>query len=437
MSQTLDKTVKLPKIFKFLFEPSRYKAAYGGRGSGKSHSFATALVLKASETPLRILCCREIQKSIKDSSKRLIDDKIKECGLGWMFESTETEIRGKNGSLFLFAGLKTNPEAIKSMEGIDIAWVEEADRVSQRSLDLLIPTVRKESSELWFTWNPNDELDAVDMMFRGKTPPHNAIIQQVNYTDNPYFPSVLNDEADRDMQVDYAKYQHVWLGAYRGVEKGAYYAKQITEAIQQGRIGYLPYDPNAEVYMALDLGMADLTTIWFYQFIGREIHFIDYYQSQYTSAADDAVILSKKPYKFATMWLPHDAKAKQKGTGKSTEEVYRNLGFNTKICPNISIKQGIDAVRDIFPRCWFDSTKCEEGLKALKAYHEDYNEDLKVGKGPLHDWSSHASDALRYCAVSLVANTVANQATSPEQMAKAVDSLIRRNPFGGGMKLKF
>lgn len=430
--------VVLPDKFQFLFEPYRYKAAYGGRGSAKSHSFATALVVKAAQSKLRILCCRETQKSIKDSSKRLIDDKIKECGLESFFESTETEIRGKNGSLFLFAGLKTNPEGIKSMEGIDIAWVEEADRVSQRSLDLLIPTIRKENSELWFTWNPNDELDAVDRMFRGPNPPQNSFVQQVNYVDNPFFPSVLEDEAERDRVNDFAKYQHVWLGDYRGVEKGAYYAKQITEAIQGQRIGYLPHDPNAEVYMALDLGMADLTTIWFYQLIRNEIHFIDYYQSQYTSASDDAVIISKKPYKFATMWLPHDAKAKQKGTGKSTEEVYKNLGFNTKICPMVSVKQGIDAARDMFPRCWFDSVKCEDGLKALKAYHEDYNDDLKIGKGPLHDWSSHASDAFRYCAVSMSSIHAANSPTPPQEIAKAVDNMMRRRNNGlATFKLKF
>ena len=139
-------TVQIPDVFHYLFTPSRYKAAYGGRGSAKSHSFARALVIKASAEPLRILCCREIQKSIKDSSKRLLDDVIEVFELQEFFESTETEIRGKNGSLFLFAGLKTNPEAIKSMEGIDIAWVEEANRVSKRSLDLLIPTVRKANS---------------------------------------------------------------------------------------------------------------------------------------------------------------------------------------------------------------------------------------------------------------------------------------------------
>jgi phage terminase large subunit len=206
--------VSLPDWAECLFQPSRYKAAYGGRGSAKSHSFATALVIQSAQQPLRILCAREIQKSIKDSVKRLIDDKINECGLGGNFESTDTEIRGKNGSLFLFAGLRTNPDSIKSMEGLDRVWVEEANRVSRRSLDLLIPTLRKDGSELWFSWNPELETDPVDAMFRGGEAPPDSIIRQVNYTDNPWFPEVLRAELEYDRGRDPDKYAHVWLGKY-------------------------------------------------------------------------------------------------------------------------------------------------------------------------------------------------------------------------------
>ena len=206
--------VSLPDWAECLFQPSRYKAAFGGRGSAKSHSFATALVIQSAQQPLRILCAREIQKSIKDSVKRLIDDKINECGLSGNFESTDTEIRGRNGSLFLFAGLRTNPDSIKSMEGLDRVWVEEANRVSRRSLDLLIPTLRKEGSELWFSWNPELETDPVDVMFRGDQPPPDALIVQVNYTDNPWFPDVLRAELEYDRGRDPDKYAHVWLGKY-------------------------------------------------------------------------------------------------------------------------------------------------------------------------------------------------------------------------------
>ena len=172
--------VKLPEAFAFLWDDKaddgklqvRYRAAYGGRGSAKSHSFATGLVLKAAAKRLRIGCFREIQRSIRDSVKRLLDDKIDACGLRSFYTSTDTEIRGANGSLFTFAYLRTNPDSVKSTEGMDIAAVFEANRVSQRSLDLLIPTVRAQGSELWFEWNPDLPTDPVDAMFRaGKPPP--------------------------------------------------------------------------------------------------------------------------------------------------------------------------------------------------------------------------------------------------------------------------
>jgi phage terminase large subunit len=214
--------IRLPEAFRFLWadkaddgRPVRYRAAHGGRGSAKSHSFAQALILKAAERPLRIGCFREIQKSIRDSVKRLLDDKIRDCGLQSAFVSTDTEIRGHNGSLFIFGGLRTNPDAVKSTEGIDIAAVFEANRVSQRSWDLLIPTVRKPGSEIWAEWNPEIESDPVDMMFRGPDgAPPGSIVRQVNWTDNPFFPEVLKQELEWDRQRDPDKYAHIWMGGY-------------------------------------------------------------------------------------------------------------------------------------------------------------------------------------------------------------------------------
>jgi phage terminase large subunit len=209
-------TIRMPEAFDFLFEgEARYRAAYGGRGSAKSHSFATALVIKARERPMRILCAREVQKSIRDSVKRLLDDKIEECGFGQHYESIDTEIRGSNGSLIVFAGLRTNPDAVKSMEGFDIAWVEEANRVSQRSLELLVPTIRKPGSEIWFTWNPDQPTDPVDVMFRSEGgPPPRSIVRAVNYDANPWFPEVLRADMEWDRRRDPEKYAHVWLGEY-------------------------------------------------------------------------------------------------------------------------------------------------------------------------------------------------------------------------------
>lgn len=215
--------IEIPKAFGFLWAdkaddglPVRHRAAKGGRGSAKSHSIAQALVLKAAERPLRVGCFREVQKSIRDSVKRLLDDKIADCGLSSFYTATDTELRGKNGSLFVFGGLRTNPDAVKSLEGLDIAWVEEASRVSRRSIELLVPTVRKPGSELWWTWNPELDTDPVDEMFCGPDgPPPGSIVRQVNYTENPFFPDVLLRELEHDKRRDPEKYAHIWLGEYR------------------------------------------------------------------------------------------------------------------------------------------------------------------------------------------------------------------------------
>ena len=218
----MSSSIKLPDAFRFLWQdkadddkPVRYRAVYGGRGSAKSHSFAQALVLKAAEKPLRIGCYREIQKSIRDSVKRLLDDKIRESGLTDFYESTDTEIRGPNGSLFIFGGLRTNPDAVKSTEGLDIAAVFEANKVSQRSWDLLIPTVRKPGSEIWAEWNPDTPTDPVDAMFRGDGAPPGSIVRRVNWDQNPFFPEVLLQELEWDRKRDPEKYAHIWMGEYQ------------------------------------------------------------------------------------------------------------------------------------------------------------------------------------------------------------------------------
>lgn len=206
--------VKLPEWSEDLFKPARYKAIYGGRGSAKSHSVATALVLEGAQKPLRILCAREIQNSIKDSVKRLLDDKIEACGLRGFYTSTDAEIRGANGTLFVFAGLRSNADSIRSLEGLDRCWVEEAATVSQASINTLTPTIRKPESEIWFTWNPRNADDPVDVMFRKDEPPPKSIVHRVNYDLNPWFPDVLRDEMEWDRRRDPDKYAHVWLGEY-------------------------------------------------------------------------------------------------------------------------------------------------------------------------------------------------------------------------------
>lgn len=265
--------VDIPEAFAFLYEgEARYRASYGGRGSAKSHSFATAVILKAAQKPTRVLCCREIQNSIKDSVKRLLDDKIDKYGLRQFFsDSTEKEIRGANGSLFIFAGLRTNPDTVKSTEGIDIAWVEEANTVSKRSLELLVPTVRKENSEIWFTWNPRYDTDPVDAMFRAGDPPPRSIIKKVNWYDNPWFPEVLRDDLEWDRARDPEKYAHVWLGEYlRNSE---------ARVFRNWSIGHMDIPQDCRPYFGADWGFAVDPTVlvrcWVVNrnlFIDREIY---------------------------------------------------------------------------------------------------------------------------------------------------------------------
>ena len=243
----------LPYAFEGLYQPARYKCFYGGRGSGKSHSVASTLIYLAciSDKPLRIACYREIQKSIRDSSKRLLDDKIAQMGLSWFFESTQNEIRGQNGSLFIFGGLRSNPEAVKSTEGLDIAWIEEAATVSQTSLDILIPTLRKPGSELWFTYNPRFATDPVDKMFCGAEPPPNSVIRKVNFNDNEFFPDVLRDEMEWDKRRDPDKYKHIWLGEYQSNSEA-----RVFKNWRVGNRDEFIEDPTRRYYYGADWGFS-------------------------------------------------------------------------------------------------------------------------------------------------------------------------------------
>lgn len=214
--------VSLPADFGDLFKPSRYKAFYGGRGSAKSHSFATALLILGGQKPLRILCGREIQKSIRESVKQLLDDKIKSLEMGSFYESLRDEIRGRNGTQFAFAGIGDKTvEQLKSFEGVDIFWGEEAQTFSAHSLEILRPTIRKDGSELWFSWNPRHASDPVDAFFRGENPPEHAVIRKVNFDANPFFPKELEEERQFDAKHKRERYGHIWLGEYEPTAVGA------------------------------------------------------------------------------------------------------------------------------------------------------------------------------------------------------------------------
>ena len=218
-SLAIDTTLRIetPRWAVPLFNDARYKAAHGGRGSGKSHFFAEMLIEEHIMDPnRRTVCVREVQKSLAQSVKRLLEDKIKKLGGESAFVIQESMIKSAHGSgIIIFQGMQNHTsDSIKSLEGYDCAWVEEAQSLSQRSLDLLRPTIRKEGSQLWFTWNPSAATDPVDALLRGGKPPPDATVVEVNYQDNPWFPDVLKAEMEYDRGRDYEKYEHVWLGKY-------------------------------------------------------------------------------------------------------------------------------------------------------------------------------------------------------------------------------
>ena len=211
--QTLSLTV--PEVFAPLLEPARYKGAHGGRGSGKSHFFAELLIATCVRRKTSAVCIREVQKSLAQSVKKLLELKIEALGVGHLFEVQEARILTPHGGMILFQGMQNHTaDSIKSLEGYDVAWVEEAQSLSQRSLDLLRPTIRKQGSELWFSWNPNEASDPVDALLRGEKPPPGAIVVQANYMDNPWLPNELRVEIDYDRTRDPDKFAHVWLGDY-------------------------------------------------------------------------------------------------------------------------------------------------------------------------------------------------------------------------------
>lgn len=243
-------TADIPRVFAPLMKPARYKGAHGGRGSGKSHFFAVlAVVRMATVQGFRVVCVREVQNSIKDSVKQLIEDKIEQLGLSAFFTITDQEIRGRNGSLCIFRGLQNHTAAsIKSLEGFDVAWVEEAQTISQLSLDLLTPTIRKPDSELWFSWNPVSETDPVDVLLRGQ-PPETAIVVEANWSDNPFFPDVLREDMERDRARNPDKFAHVWEGKYQALSE--------ARIFRNWRVAEMAVPDRVIWYGGVDFGFAN------------------------------------------------------------------------------------------------------------------------------------------------------------------------------------
>jgi phage terminase large subunit len=397
--------VEVPRRLVPLLQPKRYKGAYGGRGGSKSHFFAEQIILRCYNRTTRVVCIREVQNSIKDSVKQLLTDKIAKLGLNHAFEVIDNEIRCNNGSLIIFRGMQSyNADNIKSLEAYDLAWVEEAQTLSQHSLDLLRPTLRAEGSELWFSWNPRYKTDAVDKFFR-KNPPEDSICVQINWRDNPWFPDVLRKEMLHDFMVDEDKAEHIWNGAY-GAGQGAILARYVNRAERDGRINNeVVFDKDgAQIEVSSDLGFRDTASWWYWQRKPGGFALL-MYDGDSGLDADDWIeriqnnITAISGGKLGKIWLPHDARAKTfQSKHTVVDKFLSNFGTGkVAVVPQTKKTDQINAARAVIANCEFHKERCEDGLDGLMAWEYEYDEENGVfSREPKHNWASHPSDAFAY-----------------------------------------
>lgn len=408
-------SLQTAEVFEPLLGPSRYKAAHGGRGSGKSHFFAEKLIEDSLAEPgdygegLRSVCIREIQKDLAQSSKALIEAKLKGLGLGERdgFKVFRDVIQTPGDGLMIFKGMQDyTAESVKSLEAFKRAWWEEAQSATATSLNMLRPTIRAPGSELWFSWNPRRKVDPVDMLFRGAEIPTGSVVVKANWRDNPWFTKELEQERIDCLRIDPDQYDHIWEGGYVSVISGAYFAKLLTKARAENRIGKVAADPLMAYRAYFDIGgtgaKADACAIWVVQFIGKEVRVLNYYEAVGQPLAVHLQWLRDNGYEKAEIVLPHDGANHDKVFDVTYESACRSAGFSVRVIPNMGAGAAsirIEALRRLFPSLWFNEATCSGGLDALGWYHEKRDDKRGIGLGPNHDWASHGADSLGMMAV--------------------------------------
>ena len=396
-----------PKLIPVFTKKARYRVAKGGRGSAKTRTFALMTAVRGyqwgkSGLSGQILCGREFMNSLDDSSLEEVKAAIRSVPeLEAYYELGDKYIKSKDGAIsYTFAGLRRSLDSLKSKARILVAWIDEAETVSETAWRKLIPTVRENDSEIWVTYNPESKESATHKRFVEQTP-DDAIIVDMNWRDNPWFPDVLNNERLEDKRKRPDIYDHVWEGDFLVHAEGAYYATEMRNCKDEGRIGTVAYTPSVGVTTAWDLGVGDSTAIWFAQHVGAEVRLIDYYESSGVGLDHYVQVLNQKGYIYTNHILPHDVRVRELGSGKSRLETLDGLGVRPiTIAPQLMVDDGIQSVRSMLPNCWFDAERCERGIDALRQYHREYDDNGKVWRSrPSHDWASHGSDAFRYLAV--------------------------------------
>lgn len=404
--------IQTSPVFLPLFQPARYKGAWGGRGSGKSHVFAEMLVEDSMAEPgnfgegLRSVCIREVQKDLAQSAKHLIEQKLAAFRLGERngFKIYRDCIATPGDGIVIFKGMNDyTADSIKSLEGFKRGWWEEAQTATAHSLKLYRPTLRAEGAERWFSWNPRRKTDPVDKLLRGEELPTGSVVVQANWRDNIFFTDELELERTDTLRTDPDQYGHIWDGEYVSVIEGAYYAKVITKAKEEKRIGFaVQPDPLMTTHLFFDIGgtgaKSDAVAIWAAQFVGKEIRCVNYYEAVGQPLATHVAWMQEQGYKTKNtqIWLPHDGSTNDKVFDVSYESFLQDADYEVEVVPNQgrgAAKMRIEAGRRHFPSIWFDKEKTAAGVDALGWYHEKVDEKRDIGLGPEHDWASHGADA--------------------------------------------
>ena len=371
-----------------------------GTVTHNSWGCARALLLKAIARPLRVLCAREVQQSIRDSVHKLLGDQIRLLGLGEHFEILEKSIRVKNGGEFTFSGLSTQTvESIKSMEGVDIVWCEESHVITKRSWDILIPTIRKDDSEIWVTFNPSLETDETYTRFVLNPPPDTLGIK-LNYNDNPWFPEVLEKERLYCQESNPDDYPNIWEGDCKPAVEGAIYFKELQQIEKDKRILNIPYDPFLKVHIVPDLGAGDSLFVAMVQKSLSEIRIINTIVGTHFDYNTLSAELRELRYNWGKIWLPHDGYSKRmEAGGRSSYQILTKLGWDVAKREEIielSIEEGIRNARMVFPRVYFDKEKTVDLIESLKRYRRRINRETHTATTPMHDDASHGADCFRY-----------------------------------------
>lgn len=410
------------------------RGAKGGRGSAKTRTFAKMTAVRAHMWDRQrregiILCGRQFMNSLADSSLEEIKAAIREEP--WLrphFDIGETYIRTKSGRIsYSFIGLARNLNSIKSTSRILLGWIDEAEPVTEEAWVKLIPTLREEDSELWVTWNPEREASATNKRFGDSKDPRTKIVT-MNWRDNPWFPDILKRLRLKDKAERPHLYDHIWEGAFLTVAEGAYYAEQLTKAREEGRIGFVPEDPNMIIRLFADIGgtgaKADNFVFWAAQIIGLELRWVNHYEQQGQPIATHLSWMRKQEYTpdRCKIWLPHDGETQDRVIDVSYRSALEGAGYSVEVVAN----QGkgaagarIEEGRRLFSRMRFDETKCAAGLKALGWYHEKQDPKRSIGLGPNHDWASHSADAFGLGCIAYEEPTIVEPETDNPWRRKA------------------